>query len=61
MEQRIENNKLENKEVKMNNVGAGSKDLNIKTIIIDLGNTNTKVTDGIKEEVYPSIYSKDTE
>lgn len=43
-------NRLENKEVKMNNAGAvNNKDLNMKTIIIDLGNTQTKVTDGVKE------------
>lgn len=55
-------NRVENKmEVKMNNAGAENKDSNIKTIIIDLGNTNTKVTDGVREEVYPSTYSKDTE
>lgn len=56
---RIENNKME---VKTNNAGAiKNNDLQIKTIIIDMGNTQIKVTDGVREEVYPSTYSKETE
>ncbi|NRV83408.1 hypothetical protein [Clostridium beijerinckii] len=54
-------NRIENKEVKMNNAGVEKKDSNIKTIIIDMGNTQIKVTDGVREEVYPSTYSKETE
>lgn len=55
-------NKIEKKEIKLNNERIGSNnDLQVKTIVIDLGNTQTKVTDGVREEVYASIYSKDTE
>ena len=48
--------RIENKvEVKTN------KAENIKNIVIDLGNSNIKISDGVREEVYPSIYSKETE
>lgn len=51
-------NRIENKvEVKTSNAGAEK----IKNIVIDLGNSNIKISDGVKEEVYPSIYSKETE
>lgn len=55
---------MENNRVEKTMIGAvkiNNEDSNIKNIVIDLGNSNIKISDGVREEVYPNIYSKDVE
>lgn len=51
---------MENKNLN-NNAAIKNEEIKTKTLVIDLGNSNIKVTDGIKEEIYPSTYSKEAE